>query len=533
MPADAWEFHCDALSLVNGARTARLTRKAGDVLACLIRHRGRVVSQELLLREVWPNLHVTPDSRARVTSPTCAACWATTPRSPAVIETVRGRGYRLLGEIHAAPAGGEPAPLIRIAVLGLADRSLDARWTRLAQGLADDLAAELSRYSDLAVIGRASQPTPDAEPDVRRTAARLAARYLVTGKAEVLSERLRVLVTLIEGATGRVRWTRRIERPIAELPAVSEQVAAAIAASLGGILGEIDRVEREIVRRKPVASLDAYEHYLLGCDSCHENDRASTFKAIEHLKAAVAQDPGIARAFLVLAYAYGKVATCGWEANVAEWERRQRLALKRAYELDPRDPVILCEHAMILAAAGGATEALNLLERAIDLSENQAEACTILSCAVAFLAGDGPRALALVDQALSLNPDPPGWHKFYELRAAYFAGAYERCVAVATLSFGFPAEVHLRRPSRGRAGLGREGAGVRCGANAAFSDIRSPREREGDAAPRCIRKIPGFCLEAPGAFGLADPRDIGTLPTELPRAHEYRLRRGSREQRRP
>ena len=48
-------------SLVNGARTARLTRKAGDVLACLIRHRGRVVSQELLLREVWPNLHVTPD----------------------------------------------------------------------------------------------------------------------------------------------------------------------------------------------------------------------------------------------------------------------------------------------------------------------------------------------------------------------------------------------------------------------------------------------------------------------------------------
>ena len=192
-------------------------------------------------------------------------------------------------QIHAAPAGGEPAPLIRIAVLGLADRSLDARWTRLAQGLADDLAAELSRYSDLAVIGRASQPTPDAEPDVRRTAARLAARYLVTGKAEVLSERLRVLVTLIEGATGRVRWTRRIERPIAELPAVSEQVAAAIAASLGGILGEIHRVEREIVRRKPVASLDAYEHYLLGCDSCHENDRASTFKAIEHLKAAVAQ----------------------------------------------------------------------------------------------------------------------------------------------------------------------------------------------------------------------------------------------------
>ena len=60
-----------------------------------------------------------------------------------------------------------------------------------------------------------------------------------------------------------------------------------------------------------------------------------------------------------------------------------------------------------------------------------------LSYAMVLAAGDGARAIALVDRALELNPDPPGWYRYYECRASFFSGQYERCVAVACAADDF------------------------------------------------------------------------------------------------
>ena len=92
--AETWEYDPAALSLARGTNVSRLTRKAGDVLACLMRSRGRVLSQDDLLREVWPDLHVTPDLVREYISDLRTAL-GDDARSPRIIETVRGRGYRL------------------------------------------------------------------------------------------------------------------------------------------------------------------------------------------------------------------------------------------------------------------------------------------------------------------------------------------------------------------------------------------------------------------------------------------------------
>jgi TolB-like protein len=427
----SWEFDPATLSLVNGTHVARLTRKSGDVLACLIRNQGQVVSQAKLLKEVWPNLHVTPDLVREYISD-LRTLMGDNARAPQLIETVRGRGYRLCAPIGAPASTPGASPLVRVAVIGLADRSIEGRWKRLALGLADDVAAELSRYSDLAVIARNDQAAPDGEADVRAIAGQFGARYAVTGKIDVAGDALRVLVSLVEASTGRIRWTRRIARHVADLPLVSEEIAAAIAGSLGGLLGEIHRLERDLVRRKPPESLDAYEHYLLGCCTEPRYDRESILLAVKHLEKAIAKDPNIARCWLTYGFHCGLISVSGWPEDDGSWEMRQRRAVERAFELDPRDPMILTERAKYLAMDRRQAEALDQIERACDLAENHSESCVSLSYAMALVAGDGARALALVDRALNLNPDPPGWFRNYECRAAFFAGDYKRCVAVAT-----------------------------------------------------------------------------------------------------
>ena len=302
----AWAFNCESLSLVNGTRVARLTRKAGDVLACLVRNHGRVVSQDQLLREVWPNLHVTPDLVREYISD-LRSVMGDDARAPTLIETVRGRGYRLCVPVNATGALPEHAPMVRVAVLGLSDRSADGRLDRLARGIADDTAAELSRYPELVVIAR-DDSAPVGEGSVETIARGLGVRYAVAGKVDLAGDILRVLVNLINASTGQIVWTRRIRVPLTELPLVSEEVAATIAGSLGGLLGRNSMSGVDLVRRKPTATLDAYEHYLLGCDAEHRHDRASMLSAVEHLEQALALDSRMARCWLVLSYACGQIA---------------------------------------------------------------------------------------------------------------------------------------------------------------------------------------------------------------------------------
>lgn len=81
-------------------------RRAFDPLLYLIAQRGRLVTKEELLREVWQ----TPSSSEGVLSNTVAKlrkALGQAPRAQTPIETVHGRGYRFVAqEVTALAAGG-------------------------------------------------------------------------------------------------------------------------------------------------------------------------------------------------------------------------------------------------------------------------------------------------------------------------------------------------------------------------------------------------------------------------------------------
>ena len=88
----------------------KLERKVFDVVAYLVRHADRVVTKAELLDAVWPDVAVSESVLPKCIAAARRAVGDTRQR-PAVIQTVHGRGYRLIAPVETrAPADGVPPP---------------------------------------------------------------------------------------------------------------------------------------------------------------------------------------------------------------------------------------------------------------------------------------------------------------------------------------------------------------------------------------------------------------------------------------
>jgi two-component system KDP operon response regulator KdpE len=85
---------------LDGAPVA-LTRKEYAVLALLLRHAGRVVSQQQLLREVWGATHVQDTHYLRIVLGRLRQKLGDDPATPCWLKTEPGVGYRFLGQALA------------------------------------------------------------------------------------------------------------------------------------------------------------------------------------------------------------------------------------------------------------------------------------------------------------------------------------------------------------------------------------------------------------------------------------------------
>jgi two-component system KDP operon response regulator KdpE len=74
-----------------------LTRKEFAVLAMLLRHSGRVVTQQQVLREVWGATHVQDTHYLRVVLGKLRQKLGDDPVTPRWLKTEPGVGYRFLG----------------------------------------------------------------------------------------------------------------------------------------------------------------------------------------------------------------------------------------------------------------------------------------------------------------------------------------------------------------------------------------------------------------------------------------------------
>jgi len=97
----------DTRQLVRGGEQIRLSPKAFDFLALLIRERPNVVTKATLHQQIWSGVFVSDASIAMVASEVRAAL-GESARAPRWIRTAHGHGYAFTGDVKAGGPSAFP-----------------------------------------------------------------------------------------------------------------------------------------------------------------------------------------------------------------------------------------------------------------------------------------------------------------------------------------------------------------------------------------------------------------------------------------
>ena len=112
-----------------------------------------------------------------------------------------------------------------VAVLPFDNIAADPQWERFADGITEDIIADLSHHKNLIVIARNSNAVYKGKPiDIRQIGRDLNVKYVLEGSIQALGERIRVTAQLIEAASGSQVWSERYDRPVNDLFAVQNEV---------------------------------------------------------------------------------------------------------------------------------------------------------------------------------------------------------------------------------------------------------------------------------------------------------------------
>jgi TolB-like protein/Flp pilus assembly protein TadD len=230
----------------------------------------------------------------------------------------------------ARAATGIAAPAMSVAVLSFENRSHDTTDSFLADGLADEIAAQLGGVERLTVrsrtmVRRLRGAEAMSVPELGRA---LGAAYLVNGSVQRAGPQLRVQVELLRASTGQQAWAQRYDQATADLFRVQSDVATAVSQA---IAGRLLPQERAGLSRRPTSSNDAYQLYVRAVGL---RSRSEPLPAVQQLiEQAIALDSTYAAAWALLSqvrmqryFASEDRSAANLAAGRAAAERARRLA---------------------------------------------------------------------------------------------------------------------------------------------------------------------------------------------------------------
>jgi len=304
------------------------------------------------------------------------------PDAPKFLETVVGKGYRLIGEIDLEPAPpeasekpsqstvqvphlrwrGRPAvvasavlvvllivaakwgsflprqsssvqhaPIHSIVILPLANLSGDPAQEYFVDGMTDELITEIAQVSSLRVISRTSamhnKATAKTAPEIAK---QLNVDSVLEGAVSRSGGRVRITAQLIEARADEHLWANSYEGESKDVLEMQDTVARDVVKQIR--LNLTTHEQERLSRPRPV-NPEAHDAYLKGLFYWNKRDRAGLEKAIGYFNHAIVIDPnyalpysGIAQSYIPLTY-LGYVRGNDVRAKVAS-------AVTKALELD-------------------------------------------------------------------------------------------------------------------------------------------------------------------------------------------------------
>ncbi len=289
-----------------------------------------------------------------------------------------------------------------IAVLPFNNMSNDSEQEFFADGIAEDIITELSKFRTLFVIARNSSFTfKNEQLTVKDVGVKLGVRYVVEGSVRKAGGRVRITAQLIDAIDDKHLWAERYDRDLEDIFAVQDEVTQAIVTAIEPRLAT---TERQRARRKPTENLDAWECYQRGL--WYMFGYAHTDQALHYFDRAIELDPEFGSAHAGIAYTCALKILLDASKDKEGDLKRGISAAETALSIDQTDPFSHFALGRISIFTGDHEKAIAAFKRAISLNPNYALAHFGLAHAL-WHAGRPAEALAHHDEAIRLSPHDP------------------------------------------------------------------------------------------------------------------------------
>jgi TolB-like protein/Tfp pilus assembly protein PilF len=319
---------------------------------------------------------------------------------------VVGLAALLAFTIHARNVTTNQANATRstsLVVLPLENLSGDKDQDYFADGMTDELIANLAKIRSLHVISRSTAMTyKGTRKPLSEIARELNVDAVVEGTVMRVGSRVRITAELVQVSTDHHLWADTYESQMGDVLALQNRVSAAI---VNEIRINLTPEERERLAKTPAVAPEAYENYLKGLYYWNKRSDENLTRAIGYFERATQLDPNYALAYAGLSDCYAIIsAEIFGTMPASEAAPKARAAAVRALELDPT----LAE-----AQTSLATEKFNYewdwsgaaqgFERAIGLNPSYATAYQRYSLYLIAM-GRAQDSFAQIQKARALDP---------------------------------------------------------------------------------------------------------------------------------
>ena len=312
-----------------------------------------------------------------------------------------------------------------VAVLPFKYGGGDALLTTLAEGLTEGIVTGLSRFSYLRVISRSSAA------DARSADKALGARYVMEGTLRQAGTKLRLAVQLVDTISGAHLWAENYERTFAPEAVfeLQDDLVPRIVSTVADQYGALVHSMSESLRGRSAGEYSAHEAVLRAFGYWERVTREEHEEVREILEAAVARFPDHSDCLAELSLIYWHEYAFGYNAK-PDSLGRARAAAQRAVALSPTSHFAHCALATALFFQKDLPAFRPAAERALALNRMDASTAAILGTMIAY-AGDWEYGLGVVERAIELNPNHPGWYRYVVLTDAYRRRDYRGALASA------------------------------------------------------------------------------------------------------
>ena len=264
-----------------------------------------------------------------------------------------------------------------IAVMPFKNMSNDEEQEYFADGVTEDIIANLSSWKSFPVVSGASTFSFKGK-DIKSSeiAVQLGADYIVKGSIRKGGNKVRISANLVDARDDQQVWAKRWDRSLDDIFEVQDEVSQEVAVL---ILPALQGKEQDRIQTKSPASFSAWDCYLkalaifnqtwAGSDNVESNDDVF----LKFCDDAIAGDPNLCDAYVLKARRiYGNLYSSGYQDKRKELESQFHDLAFRAYSIDPNNPEAVSMYSRSFNIKMDYAQRLKYAKQALDLNPSHA-----------------------------------------------------------------------------------------------------------------------------------------------------------------